>query len=270
MNRHGARDYRLLGRVVGTHRRALGLRQEDLAELTGLTSATLRALQNGHRVAPTSGTLGQLEAGLGWVPGSADRVAAGGHPYLVTAKRFGTDLVCHRNDLGYGERDVWCATFALDPALITEAEQGKREVIADPDRQTRALPAAEGLAIDSAYGLAPGTARRFINGDITTLVFPPAPARPGDSDAAGPMTVVAMNGVQSLALFEALVRDEMTQHGDLPRFRDNEEERRWWLYKQGGMPDEELVGWLAWWRMRDAAASAPPALTPGPGLLRSA
>lgn len=271
MDRHGARDYRLLGRVVETHRRAMGLRQEDLAALTGLTSATLRALQNGHRVSPTPNTLAQLEKGLGWTPSSADRVAAGGHPLLVTARRFGTELVCRRNDLGYGERDVWCATFHLDPVLITEVEQGRRPVIADPDRHTRALPAAEGLAVDSAYGLAPGTARRFVNGEITALVSQSAPAgHPATTaDATGPMAVVAMNGVQSLAFFEALVREEMLSHGGVPRFRPGEEDR-WSLYKRGGMPEEELVGWLAWWRMRDTAASAPPTLVPGPGLLRSA
>jgi transcriptional regulator with XRE-family HTH domain len=66
-------DYVIAGRV------ALGLRdRRALAAATGVTERTLGKLENGQRV--SASTLAAIENRLGWAPGTARRILAGGEP----------------------------------------------------------------------------------------------------------------------------------------------------------------------------------------------
>ena|ERR1700722_16853592 len=68
-------DYVIAGRV------ALGMRdRRALAAATGVTERTLGKLENGQRV--SASTVAAIENRLGWAPGTARRILAGGDPDL--------------------------------------------------------------------------------------------------------------------------------------------------------------------------------------------
>jgi transcriptional regulator with XRE-family HTH domain len=67
-------DYVIAGRV------GLGMRdRRALAAATGVTERTLGKLENGQRV--SASTLAAIENRLGWAPGTARRILAGGEPF---------------------------------------------------------------------------------------------------------------------------------------------------------------------------------------------
>jgi hypothetical protein len=75
-------DWRRLADYVVARRVALGMRdRRALADATGITDRTLGKLENGERVSPS--TLAAIENELGWAPGSARRILAGGEPYVT-------------------------------------------------------------------------------------------------------------------------------------------------------------------------------------------
>ena len=77
-------DWPRLADYVVARRVELGMRdRRALAAATGVTDRTLGKLENGQRV--SASTLAVIENELGWVPGSARRVLAGGEPSPTTA-----------------------------------------------------------------------------------------------------------------------------------------------------------------------------------------
>jgi transcriptional regulator with XRE-family HTH domain len=81
-------DWRRLADYIVARRVELGMRdRRALAAATGITDRTLGKLENGQRV--SASTLAVLENELGWAPGSARRVLAGGEPSLTTAAAEG-------------------------------------------------------------------------------------------------------------------------------------------------------------------------------------
>jgi transcriptional regulator with XRE-family HTH domain len=76
-------DWFRLADYVVARRVALGMRdRRALADATGITERTLGKLENGEHV--SASTLAVIENELGWAPGSARRILAGGEP-TVTA-----------------------------------------------------------------------------------------------------------------------------------------------------------------------------------------
>jgi transcriptional regulator with XRE-family HTH domain len=81
-------DWRRLADYIVARRVELGMRdRRALAAATGITDRTLGKLENGQRV--SASTLAVLENELGWAPGSARRILAGGEPSLTTATAEG-------------------------------------------------------------------------------------------------------------------------------------------------------------------------------------
>ncbi|HTW04614.1 MAG TPA: helix-turn-helix transcriptional regulator [Streptosporangiaceae bacterium] len=79
-----ADDWERLGDYVVARRAALGMRdRRAFSAATGITDRTLGKLENGKRV--SASTLGAVENHLGWSPGSARRILAGGEPSVVSA-----------------------------------------------------------------------------------------------------------------------------------------------------------------------------------------
>jgi transcriptional regulator with XRE-family HTH domain len=77
-------DWPRLADYVVARRVELGMRdRRALAAATGVTDRTLGKLENGQRV--SASTLAVVENELGWAPGSARRVLAGGEPSLTSA-----------------------------------------------------------------------------------------------------------------------------------------------------------------------------------------
>jgi hypothetical protein len=77
-------DWRRLADYVVARRVELGMRdRRALGAATGVTDRTLGKLENGQRV--SASTLAVIENELGWAPGSARRVLAGGEPSLTAA-----------------------------------------------------------------------------------------------------------------------------------------------------------------------------------------
>jgi transcriptional regulator with XRE-family HTH domain len=81
-------DWRRLADYVVARRVELGMRdRRALAAATGVTDRTLGKLENGQRV--SASTLAVIENELGWAPGSARRVLAGGEPSVPAATAEG-------------------------------------------------------------------------------------------------------------------------------------------------------------------------------------
>ena len=77
-------DWPRLADYVVARRVELGMRdRRALAAATGVTDRTLGKLENGQRV--SASTLAVIENELGWAPGSARRVLAGGEPSRTAA-----------------------------------------------------------------------------------------------------------------------------------------------------------------------------------------
>jgi hypothetical protein len=76
-----AESWRRLADYVVAARVALGMRdRRALAAATGVTERTLGKLENGQRV--SASTLAAVEIQLGWAPGTARQILAGGEPVL--------------------------------------------------------------------------------------------------------------------------------------------------------------------------------------------
>lgn len=76
-------DWERLADMVRRRREALGLTQVQLAERTGLTDTTIGNLEGGRRFKRVPASVPAVEQGLGWAPGSARVVLAGGEPTLI-------------------------------------------------------------------------------------------------------------------------------------------------------------------------------------------
>lgn len=79
-----AEDWGRLAQYVTSARMAAGLTSRDaLATATGVTERTLFTLEKGRRVGDN--TLTAVELAVGWKPGSAHKILAGGEPDLGEA-----------------------------------------------------------------------------------------------------------------------------------------------------------------------------------------
>jgi transcriptional regulator with XRE-family HTH domain len=79
---NNGRAARRLGRWIATERVRKGFATAgELAEASGLSDRTVEILEAGsHTGQPRDTTLAKIEQALGWEPGSADRILAGGQP----------------------------------------------------------------------------------------------------------------------------------------------------------------------------------------------
>ncbi|RPK56184.1 anaerobic benzoate catabolism transcriptional regulator [Streptomyces sp. ADI96-02] len=71
-------DYEALGRAVREARIRQGMTQTQLAEVAGVSRATLQNLERGGRL--RSLNLVKIESVLGWAPGSVQALLEGGAP----------------------------------------------------------------------------------------------------------------------------------------------------------------------------------------------
>lgn len=77
-------DWDRLAEAVRQRREALGLTQVQLAERAGVTDTTIGNLEGGRKFRRTPASLPAVEQELGWTPGSARVVLAGGDPTLTS------------------------------------------------------------------------------------------------------------------------------------------------------------------------------------------
>jgi transcriptional regulator with XRE-family HTH domain len=73
-----------LAAAVRARRKALRLTQQELADSAGVNVMTIRNLEGLRQFSKMPGTIGKVERALGWEPGSAEAVADGGEPTLVS------------------------------------------------------------------------------------------------------------------------------------------------------------------------------------------
>jgi len=73
-------DWERLADAIKRRREALGFTQVKLAELVGVTDTTIRNLEGGRQFTRPPSSLPSVERALGWAPGSARAVMAGGEP----------------------------------------------------------------------------------------------------------------------------------------------------------------------------------------------
>lgn len=75
-------DWARLANAIKRRREALGLTQVQLADLASVTDTTIRNLEGGRAFKRPPASLPAVEHGLGWAPGSARAILAGGEPTL--------------------------------------------------------------------------------------------------------------------------------------------------------------------------------------------
>ncbi|KUO22422.1 helix-turn-helix transcriptional regulator [Streptomyces dysideae] len=78
------RDWKRLAKAIRDARKARGWRQGNLAEAAGVSYSTVQRAESsdGYKTMPL--TIDKLERALGWAPGSAKTVLAGGAPALLS------------------------------------------------------------------------------------------------------------------------------------------------------------------------------------------
>lgn len=81
-----ATDWKRLAGAIKRQREALGLTQVQLAELAGVTGTTIRNLEGGREFKRLPASLPAVGQALGWAPGSARTVLAGGEPTIASAE----------------------------------------------------------------------------------------------------------------------------------------------------------------------------------------
>ncbi|MGW9245822.1 helix-turn-helix domain-containing protein [Streptomyces badius] len=75
-----SRDWVRLGHAIETARDAKGMTQVALAEAANVSESTVQNLEAGKERVRQPPSVKKVEAALGWAPGSADAVLAGGEP----------------------------------------------------------------------------------------------------------------------------------------------------------------------------------------------
>lgn len=75
-----ATDWKRLADAIKHRREALGLTQVQLAELMGVSDTTIRNLEGGREFKRLPASVAAVEQALGWAPGSARAILAGGEP----------------------------------------------------------------------------------------------------------------------------------------------------------------------------------------------
>lgn len=76
-----------LGEYVRFARGDLGITQLELAVEAGVSPTTIRNIEQGRTRGRMPLHIGRVEAALGWMPGSAERVLEGGHPTPIRKPR---------------------------------------------------------------------------------------------------------------------------------------------------------------------------------------
>ena len=88
MTDHDTPDWVRLGTYVVSRRIDLGYKKRPaLTEVSGISTRILGDIETGRRGNFDRTTIAALEKALGWEPGSALRIAAGGEPVLRDARR---------------------------------------------------------------------------------------------------------------------------------------------------------------------------------------
>lgn len=72
--------WKRLGELVRAERSRRWPRRPDFAEHCGISTRVITAIERFERTNFSPDTIAAIEAGLGWEPGSADRVRAGRRP----------------------------------------------------------------------------------------------------------------------------------------------------------------------------------------------
>lgn len=76
-------DWERLADAVRRRRDELGFTQVQLATLAGVTAMTIRNLEGGRKFKRLPASISAVEQALGWAPGSARAILAGGDPTPV-------------------------------------------------------------------------------------------------------------------------------------------------------------------------------------------
>ncbi|MGC4925627.1 helix-turn-helix domain-containing protein [Streptomyces sp. DT117] len=79
-----SRDWVRLGHAIEAARDAKGMTQVALAEAADVSESTVQNLESGKARVRQPPSVKKVEAALGWAPGSADAVLAGGEPTPTT------------------------------------------------------------------------------------------------------------------------------------------------------------------------------------------
>lgn len=103
-------DWERLANAVRQRREALGFTQAQLAEAAGVTDTTIGNLEGGRKFKRPPASLPGVEQALGWTPGSARVVLAGGEPALISQVA---------DDMPLEER--YRRVESLSPELLSEA-----------------------------------------------------------------------------------------------------------------------------------------------------
>ncbi|MGW3298415.1 helix-turn-helix transcriptional regulator [Streptomyces rubiginosohelvolus] len=80
-----SRDWVRLGHAIEAARDAKGMTQVALAEAADVSESTVQNLEAGKERKRQPPSVKKVEAALGWAPGSADAVLAGGEPTSLSA-----------------------------------------------------------------------------------------------------------------------------------------------------------------------------------------
>lgn len=78
-----ATDWKRLADAIKHRREVLGLTQVQLSELMGVSDTTIRNLEGSREFKRLPASLPTVEQALGWAPGSARAILAGGKPALA-------------------------------------------------------------------------------------------------------------------------------------------------------------------------------------------
>lgn len=139
MNRHDDRDLRRLrlGRAIDRHRRARGLTQDELEQMTGISQSSISQWQRGQRGVPNIEHIAQLEEALGLPVGAL--LIEGGYVNvptttfdllpvdpLLTPERRELVLDLYVAQIARSERELGAHAAELDAAASLPVEVPRR------------------------------------------------------------------------------------------------------------------------------------------------
>ncbi|MFJ7048993.1 helix-turn-helix domain-containing protein [Streptomyces sp. NPDC101112] len=84
------KDWKRLAAAIRDARKALGWGQQKLADAAGVGFSTVQRLEGGVGYKKMPLTIDKVERALGWAPGSAEGVLAGGDPVALSEPEAGT------------------------------------------------------------------------------------------------------------------------------------------------------------------------------------
>lgn len=102
-----------LGQELAAARRTRKLKQRELADLAGVSLATVQAIEGGKTFARVTPTIRALARLVGWQEGSAEAVLAGGEPTYMPAAATGQLELLDHGAPEPAERDDWAERIPL-------------------------------------------------------------------------------------------------------------------------------------------------------------